>query len=241
MKPIWQAAPADLEVRQDEAHVWFCNFSEVSDFADGSQVLSEAEQNRADRFKTEDSKLTYIGSHIFLRRVLGSCLPIPASAVRFSVSTGGKPCLDQLIHATDLQFNLSHSQRSAACIIARGTAVGIDLERSDPELCDDDTARQVFGQEELHYLNQRGQTERTAAFFRGWTKKEAYAKCKGTGLSSDLAALTIGCHDAESVFGGVSLLSFRFPNGYAGALAIEGPSVPVSYWTMSPQRLINLT
>lgn len=239
MSPVWQPAPTKPVLGMGEAHVWYCDFSEISDFAAGLDVLSEIERQHAARFKTDESKLTFIGSHIFLRRVLGSYLRISAAGVRLSVEVGGKPYLDNLVHPGDLQFNLSHSHCSAVCAIARYVRVGIDLERPDPKLCDDGAAKQVFGPGELRCLSEQEPAERVAAFFRGWTKKEAYAKCKGTGLSSDLTELEMGFSEGGSVFGGLSLLSFQCPNGFVAALALEGRPVPITFWTLPPQHLID--
>lgn len=237
MKPGWLPAPSTPAIREGEAHVWCCDFSGLSDFAVGAEVLSEAEKQRAARFKTEEASLTFIGSHIFLRRVLGSYLGLAAVEVRFSSAGSEKPRLDERVHASDLQFNLSHSHRSAACVIARGIGVGIDLEWPDPRLCDEDTARQVFGPEELRYLEECDPSDRIATFFRGWTKKEAYAKCKGTGLSSDLPGVATGFDEGDSRFGGLSLLSFQTPNTHIAALAVEGPPGPITFWTFPPERL----
>ena len=229
MSVSWLSPPRRIELHQGEAHVWFCDFSGVVDFATASRVLSTAELERAARFRSDESRLTFVSAHCFLRWILGTYLEIPAAHVAFGSEVGGKPCLDRGMHATDLHFNLSHSHRSAACAIARAP-VGIDIERPDPRLCELATAELVFSAEELGRLQAFAPTERVEAFFLGWTKKEAYAKCKGIGLTADWKSINLGFVDGNSNFKGISLSTFACPNNDAAALALTGTLETMALW-----------
>ena len=230
MKFEWLPPRQNPVVGEHEVHVWYCDFRGIIDFQDATASLSAQERERAARFKTEESRLTFVGSHIFLRQVLAAYLRIPPALVLFAADANGKPCLDVSAHRDDVQFNLTHSHGSAACAVARSLKVGIDMERPDSKLCDDATAQQVFGPEELCQLREREPGERQAAFFRGWTKKEAYAKCIGVGLSVNLAGLQLGFADGRSTFGRYSLITFSCPNQNVATSAVEGVPAHVIFW-----------
>jgi 4'-phosphopantetheinyl transferase len=116
--------------------------------------------------------------------------------------------------------------------------VGIDIERPDPELCEVQTAEQVFSAQELHVLSKFEPGERSAAFFRGWTKKEAYAKCKGAGLTTELKSIETGFAIGSSRLGTLSLLTFECPNKNVATLAIAGVLDKIALWVLPAEKLI---
>jgi 4'-phosphopantetheinyl transferase len=224
-------------MRRGEIHVWFCDFSAIADFGEGTRVLGEAEVQRAARFRSEDARFTFVGSHIFLRQVLGSYLQLSGGLVAFAAEATGKPRLDGAVHSTGLEFNLSRSHGSAICVVAHSVAVGIDMERPDPKLCELATAEQVFSMQELRRLQELEPREGIAAFFRGWTKKEAYAKCKGLGLAADLKSVELGLGRGSSKFENVSLSTFECPGSYIASLAIEGAINNLRFWKLGAASL----
>lgn len=237
MKVAWLPPPAEPKVRTGEIHVWFCDFSGIGDFGEATRVLGEAEVRRSERFRSEDARFTFVGAHIFLRRVLGAYLQLNGGRVAFAAETGGKPRLDAAVHSTDLEFNLSHSHRSAICAVARSLAVGIDMELPDPKLYELATAEQVFSTQELLRLQELESNDRISGFFRGWTKKEAYAKCKGLGFTADLKTVELGLDGGSSNLASVSLATFGCPGSYVASLAIEGEFGDLRFWNVDAARL----
>ncbi len=237
MNMIWLPPPQQPGLPRGEIHVWFCDFSGISDFGDVHEILSEAEIRRAAQFRSEDARLTFVGAHVFLHRVLGAYLQPSGIQLRFTAENAGKPRLDRAVHSTDLEFNLSHSHRSAICAVTDSVAVGIDMERPDPKLCEIAMAEQVFSSEELRGLRVLELTERSPAFFRCWTKKEAYAKCKGMGLATDLTSMELGLDPGKSKFKNLSLSTFQCPNGYIASLAVEGGLEDVKAWQLEAESL----
>src|SRR6516162_7336519 len=113
-----------LPLPKKEVHVWHTDFERpISSVHD---LLDPEEQQRAARFKVDAARKQFIVSHAFLRLALERYLEIPAREIKFRVSAYGKPDLDL---ATDLTFNLSHTEGTAVLALARERRVGVDVER----------------------------------------------------------------------------------------------------------------
>ncbi|MEM4658890.1 MAG: 4'-phosphopantetheinyl transferase superfamily protein, partial [Candidatus Methanosuratincola sp.] len=148
----------------------------------------------------------------------------PAS-LRFSYGTHGKPHLE-----CDLRFNLSHSEGLAAVAVAWGREVGVDIERVREGFSFDELAGRFFSPYEAALISSLAHESKMEEFFRLWTRKEAYMKALGVGMSLPLARL-----DFSHESGGARLLScmgegstpwriedFTPAPGYTGAVAVEG-------------------
>jgi 4'-phosphopantetheinyl transferase len=224
MSPEWGEPPLEINLASNEVHVWHTNFSEVNDFGSSVKCLSTDERTRADRFKNEHSKRTFVGSRIFLRHVLGSYLRISPSLVSLEIDHHGKPRLTDT--AKSLNFNLSHADCIAICAVCAGFRVGIDLEKALPDKFGYDTATLVFSESEQQSLQAVEASEQQAAFLRGWTRKEAYAKCVGLGMSLDLRTVQVGLSEGWVRFGDTALFTFLNPNHCVATLAATHPGRP---------------
>lgn len=146
--------------------------------------LSEEERARADRFAFPHLKTRYALSQGALRLLLGQALLRTPGSLQFSAGSHGKPAL---VDSTELQFNKSHSGELAVVAVARSCEVGVDVEQlrevSDAEQI---AARYFSPAESAELLKEADPDERRAAFFRCWTRKEAYVKAVGGGLSIPL-------------------------------------------------------
>ncbi len=198
-------------------------------------LLDAKERRRAAAFKFEADRLRFIAAHAALRMVLSHAIGIGPRALRLEKDADGKPHLA----TSDWRFNLSHSDDLALLAVARGIALGVDVERIRP--LKRNAARDETGQDETlalaerHYSpreNQRLRTlsgaDRDRAFFLCWTRKEAVVKAIGTGIFTDLARIEAGFEGAGRV-GALHLQSLRLDadwagQGYVAALAGEpGP------------------
>ena len=99
----------------------------------------------------------------------------------------GKPCVAE----GDLRFSLSHSRGLALYAVARGLEVGCDLEFRDPRLACGRVAERFFSPPELHALRSLPAERWAEGFFNGWTRKEAYVKARGLGLSLPLDSFAV--------------------------------------------------
>jgi len=231
MNPLWTDPPADPAVAEGIVHIWFRDLRRMIEVGNAIDCLSADERARAARISNEESRLTYLGSHVFLRQVLAGYLGAQPAYLRFEADAHGKPhIIDPSIPS--LEFNLSHSHLASACAVTVGARIGIDLERFNPSLCDDATAELVFSPAELHRLARWKGMEKCDAFFRGWTRKEAYAKCLGLGMTAPLKTVELGFahRDAPQAF---MVNTFTCPNQYVASVAVAGKPAVMKFWNSS--------
>jgi 4'-phosphopantetheinyl transferase len=154
-------------------------------------LLSSDERQRAGRFRVSEPRRQFVSGRARLRQLLGACLNVEPATLVFGYQPRGKPFLSQSALDGDLRFNLSHSGRMVAIALARGREVGVDLEsihRLDdwPLLAD-----RIFSPRELCELRSLPKPQQRGAFFNGWTRKEAYLKATGEGLTDALPAIEV--------------------------------------------------
>jgi 4'-phosphopantetheinyl transferase len=179
-------------------------------------LLDASERQRAARFHFARDRDAFIASHGWLRTLLGQYLQTDPQSLEFTVGDRGKPA----IHGAAIQFNLSHSGAMAACAVTQDRPVGIDIERIRPMPELESIARRVLQPEECRQLLELGAEERLAAFFRCWTRREAYVKALGAGLM-----------ESQPPAADWSLIDLDASPDYAGAVAIRG-----SHWTVLSRR-----
>lgn len=193
------------------------------------ETLALEERDRAHRFRFRRDRRHYIAGRGSLREILSNYLKMEPSAIRFAYNQYGKP----MVQGTDLRFNLSHSGDWAMLAVTRGREVGIDIERVDPRFAEEQIPERFFSPREVAELRALPAREQTAAFFRCWTRKEAYIKARGMGLALDLDSfdVTLGPHDEPALYraGNWSIQNLEAPAGYAAAIVAEGGKFTVSH------------
>lgn len=173
----------------DEIHVWHTNLDLAEDaIARLHRLLDAGEQARAARFLVADARRQFVISHAFLRITLGRYLRIEPQAIRFGSTGNGKP---ELADGSGLHFNLSHTEGTAAIIIAIQRRVGIDVEKIRSNLKPLELANRFFSPQECAWLRSQPESQQLAAFFSCWTAKESYIKAIGEGLSIELSGFAI--------------------------------------------------
>jgi 4'-phosphopantetheinyl transferase len=155
------------------------------------QLLSREERERAGKFRYAQHRQHYIVARASLRRLLAERLRIAPRAIEFVETKYGKPRLAPLHAAADVEFNLSHSGILALYAFTRGRAVGVDVEliREVPDI--DDLAERFFSVTETALLRAVPADRRSLAFLACWTRKEAFIKALGLGLSFPLDAFDV--------------------------------------------------
>ena len=245
----WGLPPATMILGSDEVHVWRAFLDEPPAQIDGFlHTLGAKEQTRAERFYFQRDRERFITAHGVLRAILGLYLNRAPECLSFRYGSHGKPAL-AWEHAGDaLHFNMSHSHGVALYAIARGREVGIDLELIRYDLEVEQIAERFFSHSEMETLQALPRRFRKCAFFLGWTRKEAYIKARGEGLSLPLdqfevslipgepAALLCTRPDSDEARRW-SLKEVTVSSGYVAALAVEGRGWSLSCWQW-PQPLI---
>jgi 4'-phosphopantetheinyl transferase len=231
----WRAPPADLVLARDGVHVWRAALDRPpSQTAEGFlRNLAEDERARAGRLYFERDREHFIVARGVLRAILGRYLNREPHYVSFRYNSHGKPALAGAPDADAIRFNVSHSHGLALYAVARGREVGIDVERIRCNLDIAAIAERYFSRRDVTMLRDLPADERHQAFFRVWTRKEAYVKAQGEGLSllSDRLDLVPAPGEPEAVAsarcGSHENARWSFQElvpapSYVAALAVEG-------------------
>lgn len=154
-----------------------------------TEVLSNEELSRAGRFVRESDRARYIASHRALRRILARYSGDRPEQLWFERNVFGKP---RLGNCAAIEFNMSHSGEIALIAVRTGGRVGVDVEEIRNHSANIEVAERYFAASELQRLKSLDANEQVAAFFRCWTRKEAYLKAMGCGISDeDLAMVEV--------------------------------------------------
>ena len=224
----WPAGPALPTISEDEVHLWKVDLTAA---IPDVRVLARDEHERAARFHFEKDRQHFKVSRSALRIVLGRYLNLPPESLEFAQTEYGKPFLTNP-EAAGVLFNLSHSGEVAVIAVARQREVGVDVEFMRADFATNEVAEHFFSVAEIYTLSGLDPHLRTQAFFNCWTRKEAYVKARGEGLSMPLDVFDVSLAPDTSA----AMLSNRvdksepsrwiFQNleiapDYAGALVVE--------------------
>jgi phosphopantetheine--protein transferase-like protein len=215
----------------NEVHVWRVPLDQPPEYLQQLRdTLAPEEKQRALRFYFEKDRLHYVAGRGILRAVLAHYLACHPAELTFAYSPKGKPHLTG--DTGDLGFNLSHSHGLALIALTRGRQIGVDLERIRPEFAGEQVAERFFSPVEVAALQALEPSERIGAFFTCWTRKEAYLKATGLGLSLPLDSFDVSLTPDEPALQATrhdptaaqrwSLLHVEPGPGYIGAVAVEG-------------------
>jgi len=167
---------------------------------------------------------------------------LEAGKLRFAYAKYGKPELSQDQNGTNVRFNLAHSHGLALFAFTRGREIGVDLEFIQPGRATDEIAQRFFSPVETAGLRSLPQEDRVRGFFDCWTRKEAFIKARGLGLymALDKFAVTLAPGEKPALLSSEddpeapkrwSLCGLNAAEGYAAALAVEGQTWNLRFWT----------
>lgn len=178
------------------------------------EILSGDEIERAERLRFEHHRERFIRCRAWLRELLAEALGHDAASLEFHYGAHGKPEID------GMHFNVSHSANIAAIALSREQPIGIDVESIDAERDVVALANTAFSVAERAELARMTRDSQVAAFFRGWTRKEAYLKLLGTGFSRAPDSFTVSLAEEPLCFIDDSALrDLPTRSGFACALA----------------------
>ncbi len=240
---VWAFPPEQLRLDEHDVHVWQASLNVPSSTIQRLRSMLQAEElQRADRFRFPRDRHHFTIAHAVLRLLLSRYMAVSPVHIRFEHNQYGKPSLCATTHQETIRFNLSHSGKLALYAFARRRELGIDVEwihrRIDqPE----QIAERYFSPDENETLRRLPEHQRRKAFFNCWTRKEAYIKAKGRGLSLPLDQFDVSLVPGEPA----RLLQTRndppdvsrwtmhelFPDpDYAAALLVEGEGWKLTCW-----------
>jgi 4'-phosphopantetheinyl transferase len=181
----WERQPLRPSLSRGEIHIWRAEIDVAGvSLEDLLETLAPDEHARAARFRFAAHRNRFVAARGILRRILGSYLDRKPGELQFLYSSNGKPVLAN--EGDWLRFSVSHAADLALYAVSREREVGVDVERLRPDMAVDDIAERYFSVSELAELREVPPAARTLAFFDCWTRKEAYVKALGQGLSLPL-------------------------------------------------------
>ncbi len=215
--PSFRPPPLDLELKTDEIHVWCASLDQpVSQFQRLRQTLSMDERTKAERFHFERDRKRFNAGRGILRTILGWYLGGEPNRLQFCYGKNGKPALADTFGNGGIHFNMSRSVGLALYAFTRDREIGVDIERVRDISEMDQIAERFFSVKENAVFRTLPKSKRKEAFFRCWTRKEAFIKAIGKGLSMPLDKFDVAL----------------VPGKPARLIRIEGDSKEASRWTI---------
>ncbi|NWF98178.1 MAG: 4'-phosphopantetheinyl transferase superfamily protein [Nitrospirae bacterium] len=231
-----------MTIEKNEVHVWEINLgSDLSKVEKYLPILSDEEKKKASAFRFSDDRERYIISHAVLRLLLSKYSGEKPEEIVFYNNNYGKPYIMLNPDLPKIFFNISHSHKMAVIAISNGYEIGIDIEYLLRKINFEDIARRFFSNIENKKLNSLSGNLRKEAFFRCWTRKEAYLKAKGVGISGSFKSFEVsifpeenpeiiaidGQHSDEDNW---SLFDIIHIHNYIGAIAVKGNCQTVKFF-----------
>jgi len=164
--------------------VWIADVAQVSAAALDEWLagpLDRGDRERAASIRAPARRAQMIVARTMLRTLLSAMVPVGAADWRFAVGAQGRPRI-AAPEGTGLDFNLAHARDLVVVAIARGGAVGVDVERVDRKVDEAGLAARFFSAADARAVADASPAHRRRAFLERWTLREAYTKARGTGL-----------------------------------------------------------
>lgn len=240
-----------LTLGAKDVHVWRASLEQTPAIVERlRQLLSDDELVRAGRFHFEKDRKHFITARGCLRVILSRYLGISSAEIQFSYGVNGKPRLaSSSAHGPTVYFNLAHSERFALYALTSVGEIGVDLERIRPEFTGEEIAKRFFSPEEVASLNEVSAELRHEAFFNCWTRKEAFIKATGVGLSLalDQFDVTLSPNEPakllrtrwdETEAARWSLKAIDVASGYVAAVAVAGRDWQLTFSDIDEENLL---
>ncbi len=245
MVPIWKTPLSGLPLPKNDIHIWRAALDlPNTSIQELNRTLSIDEKQRAERFHFDQDRNRLIVRRGILRSILGCYLSVEPSRLQFCNGKNGKPGLADTSGNGTIHFSLSHSEGIALYSFTRDREIGVDIEcvHDIPEM--DQIAEEFFSVKENDVFRSLPENKKKEAFFNCWTRKEAFIKAIGDGLSHPLDKFDVSMAPGEPASllrtegdsKGASLWciqDLKPAPGFAAAFAVEGQSWQLHCWQWS--------
>ncbi len=153
------------------------------DLAAALEQVGDWRREVALRYVKDDDRRLSLSVYMLLRSALEREYGITVQP-EFDYGPHGKPFLRDYPH---IHFNLSHCRGAALCVVG-DAPVGCDIERVEAKV-DMEVCRYCCNENEVEAI--LGSDNPQLAFFTLWTRKEAFLKYTGEGLTNNLPGLLL--------------------------------------------------
>lgn len=243
---LFDPPPRSLEALNGDVHVFCVTLDQPSARLEQlAGTLSNDEHARSARFNFKQDRNRFIAGRGLLREILGRLLRADPARLTFAYGSRGKPRLASPVNGRMLQFNLAHSDSLAVCAVSASYELGIDIERIRPIREAEDIAARFFSARENAEWRSLPDERRAEAFFTCWTRKEAWLKAIGAGISeilnqgevppsSDEPGSPFKSEMVSSASSSLRLYSLKPASLYRAAVATESQGVPYCWKWVCP-------
>ncbi|MDB6156132.1 MAG: phosphopantetheine-protein transferase [Chthoniobacteraceae bacterium] len=238
---IWRYPPNFPVLEADDIHVW-CGILDqpTRSFRELEQTLSLDELDRLQEIPSALLRQRFIATHGLMRKILSRYLAIAPRQIEFSYDRRGKPCL-AIQNGGHLEFNIARSRSLALYAVTKNREIGIDVEYLRQLEKAGIIASQFFSLRENAELRALSPELQLEAFMSCWTRKEAYFKARGIGITECAAQVEVTLHPGQearllSLEGDAgaaadwAIHSLAPAPGYVGAVAIKNPGARLTCW-----------
>ena len=248
MQTRWNKPQQFPKLHQGDIHVWLLK---VTDYSSKKlwPFLNKTEKQRAHGFTFAEHREKFIITHGILRLLLSKYLLQDPKTIKFTHNKQGKPTITK----NELEFNISHSGDLALFAFAKNISLGVDVEAIKPKIEYEDIAKRFFSPTEYEQLLRVPTKIRKTAFFNCWTRKEAFIKAVGEGLSFPLSDFEVNIQETKSSQSQLlkihqtynakdwSILSLNILGKYTAAIAFNAKvnDIKIHNWKVGAKTLYN--
>jgi 4'-phosphopantetheinyl transferase len=240
----WQQLQTPPPLLAEVVHIWCASLRTTSQrLNDLWNLLISDEKKQADKFISVQARENFIVSRGILRLLLSKYLEAAPEKLVFKQGEYGKPYVQPDMKQLPLQFNISHSKDLALFAFTLHNQIGIDIEYIQKDFSCEEIAPQFFSKQENIILSALPKEQQREAFFTCWTRKEAFIKAIGEGLSFPLdkfdvdlitnkekQPLPVYIHDEKVANRMYSLYALYPARDYVAALALDVLSYKICQW-----------
>jgi 4'-phosphopantetheinyl transferase len=228
-------------------HVWAASLDlPVNTITALASILASTELDRAARFRFVRDRNRFIAGRGFMRVILGHYLSANPVELEFIYGNHGKPALGGVFATARLHFSLSHSENLGLLAISPVGAVGVDVENIRPLDDADSLVNRFFSQREITSFQKVPKNAKSLAFFKLWTRKEAFLKATGEGIAHLLDQVEVSFLPNESVkllnlpkqLGQITdwhLHNLVPASGFVAALVAPSKTASPTCWSWTPE------
>ena len=221
-----------------KVHIWHASLEQPEEVIQRLEaVLSAEERQRAEEFRYQEHRQSFIVSRGILRNLLSRYTNIEPKYIQFKYTLTGKPFLANGAETQDLTFNLSHAGYLVLYAFAWGRQVGIDVECIRPVEEMDQIAMHILSANEYKKFRRVRPEARLRAFYNCLTRKEAFLKARGDGIyfspqdveisfETSLPAALLRISGSIEEAKRWSMHDIKTWDGYAAAVVVEGTITP---------------
>lgn len=228
-----------LFLAPNQVHVWSVNKPNHTDrLSNYWSILNEVERERASKYRFDNDRDCFVIARGVLRKLLGNYLNMSPEAINFKFGKYGKPFL---IASNGIEFNVSHSGDTIVLGFIKDDIIGVDVEFTKRKIEINKIVEHFFSDEEIAALFSLDKSYHTQAFYNCWTRKEAFIKALGSGLSFPLDQFVVSLDSAKEALlldtkwdakekKNWVLKSFEPAENYIGAVSVKGLVTDLKYW-----------